>query len=398
MPEKICIVDDNMINRRLLTGILRNEAYELVEARDGQEAIDVISKELPDLVLLDVMMPKKDGFQVCEELQRNDRTARIPVIFISARTRVEDKIKGLNAGGADYVTKPFDAGEVLARVKTQLNIARLTKELLKANEELTRRQRRMDEDLAVAAGIQQSLLPQLSPDMENTAIAWRFMPCESIGGDIFNVLRLDETHWAAYMLDVSGHGLPSALVTVSVSQMLHPATGILLKKTRRSCPGYAVRRPAEVLDLLDQEYPIERFDKYFTVTYLIMNVKEGIIQYSNAAHPPPILLRRDGTLELLEEGGGVIGLGGVLPFQEGSKKIGQGDKLLIYTDGILEYEDKQGQFYGQNRLHDTLLQLRGRSIKGIVDGVIEAVMDFGDHHPPGDDVTLLGIGFNGESN
>ena len=133
MPEKICIVDDNMINRRFLTGILRNEAYELVEARDGQEAIDVISKELPDLVLLDVMMPKKDGFQVCEELQRNDRTARIPVIFISARTRVEDKIKGLNAGGTDYVIKPFDAGEVLARVKTQLNIARLTKELLNRN-------------------------------------------------------------------------------------------------------------------------------------------------------------------------------------------------------------------------------------------------------------------------
>jgi len=393
MPEKICIVDDNLVNRRLLTGILRREGYELLEARDGQEAMDVISKELPDLVLLDVMMPKKDGFQVCEELKRNDRTVHIPVIFLSARTQVEDKIKGLNAGGADYVTKPFDKGEVLARVKTQLNIARLTRELLKANEELTRRQRQLDEDLAVAAGIQRSLLPQVSPDMENAAIAWRFMPCESIGGDIFNVIRLDENHWAVYMLDVSGHGVPSALVTVSVSQMLHPDTGILLEKPGPSHPFSAVRRPAEVLALLDQEYPLERFDKYFTMTYLIMDVKEGIIQYSNAAHPPPMLLRKNGALELLEEGGTIIGLGGVLPFQEGWKRVGPGDKLLIYTDGILEHEDKQGRFYGQNRLHDALLQLRDRPINGMVDGVIEAVMDFGDHHPPRDDVTLLGIGF-----
>jgi sigma-B regulation protein RsbU (phosphoserine phosphatase) len=236
MSEKICIVDDNLVNRRLLAGILKKEGYQLLEAEDGEEAIELTLKELPDLVLLDIMMPKKDGYQVCEELKRDRRSAHIPIIFLSAKTQVEDKIKGLDLGGADYVTKPFDRGEVLARVRAQLNIARLTKEVMEANEELMRKQRRLNEDLEAAAGIQQSLLPQGAPDMENVAVAWRFMPCESIGGDIFNVIRLDETHWAIYMLDVSGHGVPSALVTVSVSQMLHPNRGLLLRDTE-SCRG-----------------------------------------------------------------------------------------------------------------------------------------------------------------
>jgi len=397
MPEKICIVDDNLVNRRLLAGILKKEGYELLEAEDGEAAIDLILRELPDLVLLDIMMPKKDGYQVCEELKGNDRSAHIPIIFLSAKSQVEDKIRGLDLGGADYVTKPFDRGEVLARVRTQLNIARLTNEIMDANKELLRKQKRLDEDLEAAAGIQQSLLPQGVPDMRNVAVAWRFMPCESIGGDIFNVVQLDETRWGIYMLDVSGHGVPSALVTVSASQMLQTHRGLLLKKAATPPPYYEIRSPAEVLNLLDQEYPIERFNKYFTISYLILDLKEGLLRYSNAAHPSPILLHMDGTLELLDEGGTIIGMGGVLPFEEGRKQVRPGDKLILYTDGIVEYQDRQGGFYGEGRFHAVLKRLRERPISEVIDGVIDAIMDYGDHNPPRDDVTLLGFEFKGES-
>jgi len=396
MPEKICIVDDNLVNRRLLAGILQKEGYELLEAEDGEAAIELILRELPDLVLLDIMMPKKDGYQVCEELKGNDRSAHIPIIFLSAKSQVEDKIRGLDLGGADYVTKPFDRGEVLARVRTQLNIARLTNEIMDANKELLRKQKRLDEDLEAAAGIQQSLLPQGVPDMKNVAVAWRFMPCESIGGDIFNVVQLDETHWGIYMLDVSGHGVPSALVTVSASQMLQTHRGLLLKKATKP-PYYEIRSPAEVLNLLDQEYPIERFNKYFTISYLILDLKEDLLRYSNAAHPSPILLHMDGTLDLLNEGGTIIGMGGVLPFEEGQIQVRPGDKLILYTDGIVEYQDRQGGFYGEDRFQGVLKRLKERPISEIVDGVIDAIMDYGDHNPPRDDVTLLGFEFKGES-
>lgn len=141
------------------------------------------------------------------------------------------------------------------------------------------------------------------------------MPCERIGGDIFNMVRLDETHWGIYMLDVSGHGVPSELVAVSASKILCPQQGLVLKKTIKPSPFYEIVSPAEVLNLLDQEYPIERFSKFFTISYIVLNAEDNSIRYSNAAHPPPILLHEDGEMELLDKGGTIIGMGGIRPFE-----------------------------------------------------------------------------------
>ena len=396
MPEKIFIVDDDLVNRKLLAAILKKEGYALLEARDGEEAVELAFREMPDLILLDIMMPKKDGYEVCAELKGDNRMANVPIIFLSAKTQAEDKIKGLDLGGADYVTKPFDRGEVLARVKTQLKIAGLTKEVIKANEALVKKQEALDEDLKAAAGIQRSLLPKEPPDAGIVDVAWRFMPCDRIGGDIFNMIRLDETHWGIYMLDVSGHGVPSALVAVSASQILRPQQGLVLKKSIKPPPFYEVVSPAEVLNLLDQEYPIERFNKFFTISYIVLDTEDKSIRYSNAAHPPPILLHGDGEMELLDKGGTIIGMGGLLPFEEGKKQARAGDKLFIYTDGIVEYQDKDGGFYGDERFHRELQRLRKMSISDLVDGIIDSIMDFGDDNPPRDDVTLLGIEFKGE--
>ncbi len=393
MSDKIFIVDDNLINRKLLAGILKKDGYELLEAEDGEDAIALAFREMPDLILLDIMMPKKDGYEVCAELKSDDRTANIPIIFLSAKTQTEDKIRGLDLGGADYVTKPFDRGEVLARVRAQLKIASLTKEMIKANEALLKKQEALDEDLKAAAGIQRSLLPQVPPDADIVDVAWQFMPCERIGGDIFNMVRLNKANWGLYMLDVSGHGVPSALVAVSVSQILNPQQGLLLKKAIAPPPFYEIVSPSEVLDLLDQEYPIERFNKFFTISYIVLNTENKSVRYSNAAHPPPILLHKNGEMELLDKGGTIIGMGGVLPFEEGEKQVHVGDKLLMYTDGIVEYQDKDGAFYDDERFHRELQRLKDRPISDLVDGIIASIMDFGDNNPPQDDITLLGIEF-----
>ena len=157
MPEKILIVDDNPVNRRLLLGILAKEGYELLEAVDGEEAVQVAVRELPDLILLDIMMPKKDGYEVCRELKSDSRFAAIPIIFLSAMAETKDKIKGLEMGGADYVTKPFDRGEVMARCRAQLKICDLTKRLELANQDLLEKQRLIDEDLKDADRIVEDL-------------------------------------------------------------------------------------------------------------------------------------------------------------------------------------------------------------------------------------------------
>ncbi len=397
MPDKILIADDEIVNRKLLANILKKENCELIEAGDGDEAIELTLQELPDLILLDIMMPGKDGYEVCHELKRDSRSADIPIIFFSARGETEDKIKGLELGGVDYLTKPFDKREVLAKVKVQLKIRNLTKALKRANNDLIRKQKRIDENLKAGAEIQRSLMAINPPDAKTIDVVWRFMPCQRIGGDIFNILRLDEDHWAIYMLDVSGHGITSSMVAVSVSQMLQPRVGFLLKKNIEKAPYYEIVPPTEVLNEMDREYPIERFDKFFTISYCILNVKDGTLRYSNAGHPPPVLLHKDGSLELLNEGGTIIGMGGLIPFEEGRRKLCSGDKLFLYTDGITEYQNEDGLFYDEDRFFAELKRLKDRLLSNIIDGVIESMMSFGNNTEPQDDISLLAVEFRGQT-
>jgi len=394
MREKVLIVDDSIANRKLLSAILKKEGYELLEAVDGEQAIEVANEELPDLILLDIMMPKIDGYQVCETLKSNEQTFTIPIIFLSAMTEEKDKIKGLDLGAADYVTKPFNKGEVLARVRAQLKIRSLTQSLLKANRELEEKQKSLEEDLKAAGLIQQSLLPSQECAIENAETAWSFMPCQKVGGDLFNFYQLDEDHWAIYIFDVSGHGVPSAMVAVSVSQMLRPEVGLILKKSADSKSSEIVP-PSEVLTRLDREYPMERFDKYFTLVYFVFNAKTGSLHYSNAAHPPPIVLRANGSHELLQQGGTIVGLGGLLPFEEGAVTLHPGDKLFVYTDGITEYENSAGQMLGQDGLLSEFNRMRDRPIAEMVDSVLARIVEFGDGADPQDDVSLLGLEYKG---
>ena len=395
--QKVLVVDDERYNINALVDLLK-PSYKMMAAKNGEQALKAARRtDPPDLILLDIMMPEMDGYEVCRQLKVDKKTANIPIIFLSAKSQTEDKIKGLDLGGADYVTKPFDPGEVLARVRSQLKIARLTKELLSSNAALVENQEKLDEDLKAAAGIQRSLLPKSIPEVDALKMAWRFMPCDRIGGDIFNVVRLDKDHWGLYMLDVSGHGVPSALVAVSASQMIHAQHDRLLKKSQKNPPYYEIVPPSRVLETLDREFPIERFDKYFTMSYIIIDTDLNRITYSNAAHPPPVLMRKDGGLGLLEKGGTIIGMGGILPFEEGTMEIRPGDRLFLYTDGAVEYQHGDGELYGEDRFYADISRLKDRSLKEHIDGIINGIMDFGDQIPPQDDLTLLGVEFSMKS-
>lgn len=393
MKEKILIVDDSMDMQVLLGRILHAADYDVTVARSGEEALLNIKDINPDLILLDILMPGIDGYEVCKRLREMHPAVDAPVIFLSAKTDAADKVKGLEMGGADYITKPFDRAEVLARVANHLKIRRLTAELTNKNIELTKKQKNLDEDLRAAAGIQQSLLPRSIPYMENLSVAWKFMPSSMIGGDIFNVFRLDEDHVGIYMIDVSGHGAPSALVTVSVSQTLQPDNGYITKKRIYSPPGYEIPSPGMVLEALDREYPIERFDKYFTIVYMIINIRNGTLTYSNAAHPPPAILRQDGEPELLEKGGTIIGLGGLVPFEEEQKVLNDGDMVILYTDGIIDYCNEEGEYFGMDRFLSLLDRSKHSGLPELLDVMMESIDDFGKGKDSEDDITVVAIGY-----
>ena len=254
----------------------------------------------------------------------------------------------------------------------------------------------LDQDLQAAAEIQRMLLPASLPAVELIDVAWQFRPCRRIGGDIFNVLRLDSDHWAIYMIDVSGHGVPSAMIAVSVSQTLQPHSGTLVGKTDDFQCIADIKSPAAVLEILDREYPLERFNNFFTISYLVLNIRTGALRYASAGHPLPILIRAAGGAgEFLERGGAVIGMDGLIPFTEHEVRLDPGDKLFLYTDGITEYQDPDGAIYGSRRFRDTLLALRHQSVAAMVEEATRAVLEFGRGAEPLDDFTLLGIEFRG---
>jgi len=265
------------------------------------------------------------------------------------------------------------------------------KQLRSLNNELIEKDQRIDIDLKAAAEIQKSLLPQTTFLADNLEIAWKFEPCEHMGGDIFNIFQIDSEHLGIYMLDVSGHGVPAAMVTVSVSQFLQQNTVQMLK-------NFSFMSPTQVLNALDKEFPFERFNNFFTITYFIINTKNGDMIYSNAGHPFPILLRKNETLELLKKGGPTIGMRDFdvlddrkIRFEEGQLKIKPEDKLFIYTDGIVEYQNDNEELYGDDRFYNSLKVLKNESVHNIIDKCIKSLMEFGNNTSPQDDISLLAL-------
>ncbi len=392
-PPRVLIVDDNEINRRVLASMLGKERYTLLSAPDGEHALAMARATPPDLILLDIMMPGRDGYAVCAALKSDPRTEPVPVIFLSALSEPADKIRGLELGAVDYITKPFDHGEVLARVRSQVKIQRLTSAVLRANRDLRDKQARLDEDLQAAGAIQRSLIPAGSPAIDSVALAWRFVPCGRVGGDLFTFAPLGADALGVFVIDVSGHGVPAAMVTVSLSQFLSPHAGHLVEQIDRNIRPLP---PAEVLRRLEAEYPLERFDKYFTVAYAVIDHRSGRLRYSLGGHPQPIVLRRDGTLEMLEAGGPLIGLGLGLPFDEAEVWLRPGDRVFLYTDGLVELTASDDTQFGEGRLLEAVETVGRMPLDAACERLLDTALDFTDGAEPPDDITVLALEFIGD--
>ncbi len=294
------------------------------------------------------------------------------------------------------VTLPKQAQR--AYLQLQLQCQQLENQLELAEGRLFEKNMEFKEGLQSAAHIQQTLMPSSFPNLPRLHFASQFIPCQSVGGDIFNVQRLDEDTVMVYMLDVSGHGVSAAMVTVSVFQSLSPHTGKIIKRGHDKPPYYQITEPDHVLEQLDSEYPFERFDKFFTMDYFLINPHSGVVRYANAAHPPALVLRADGSLEQLDAEGTIVGLGGLVPFEQEQLQLSAGDRLFLYTDGIIEHENSAEELFGQQRFAEVLQGQQQQGLDAQCKAVIDALNTFGEGMPFRDDVTLLGIGFGVSGN
>jgi len=265
-------------------------------------------------------------------------------------------------------------------------------EIEQQRKDLHTKQLQLDQDLEAAAGIQASLLPERTPRMASARAAWKFRPCERIGGDIFNIQRLGDHHLGIYMLDVCGHGVPAALISVAVSQFLSSGNGLL----GTDCE---LMSPDKVLNRLESAFPFERFDSYFTIICMTIDTQKGLLTYACGGHPPPIVLHGDGSVEELDRRGPMIGAGISAPYDQAEFQLRLDDKLFLYTDGLLEVCNPYAEPYTKHRLINTLRKNAHLPITDLVDVAYADVTDFRQGNSPDDDMTILGIEYsptNGE--
>jgi len=284
----------------------------------------------------------------------------------------------------EFTTRPIDYQDkrfILVIIYDVTNIE-------EKNVELNKKQKQIDQDLRAAAGIQKSLLPDIAPKIPNVRVAWEFEPCERIGGDIFNIHSPDKKHIGFYMLDVCGHGVSAALISVTVSQFIQNIRDLLVDEI-------GIVSPEKVLNRINKAFPFERFDSYFTIIYMTIDLFDGCLTYSCAGHPPPVLIRPDKTIEILDNHGPIIGLSTGAPFGQARKWLQGENKIILYTDGILETGNSKKELYGRERFYETIKSCADGSAQDIVDAIYTSIKNFGGDNKPDDDISVLVVEYTG---
>jgi len=260
----------------------------------------------------------------------------------------------------------------------------------KQKEDLLKKHSRHQKDLDAAAEIQQSLLPRRFSMSDSLKFAWEFMPCEDIGGDIFNVFPLGPNHVGLYMLDVSGHGVASSLVAHSVYNFMHYQRSTLVD---RSEGRIEVVAPEVVLARLDDEFPFAKFSKFFTIFYMALDLRTGTARYCNAGHPAPLCITPAGGITPLPTRGTIIGLSGFAPFPAGELTLAPGDKLLVVSDGLADSCDAGGGCFGEAGVRAVIARHAAAPVADLVAALRRVSREFCRDAPPRDDVSVLGVEF-----
>lgn len=309
----ILIVDDTPINLKLLQIVLAREGYRVLVARNGVEAREIVLQHQPDLILMDIIMPKESGFEVLEKLQANPKTNNIPVVFLTGNDDVASKIKGFELGAVDYVVKPFNTTEVLARVRLHLKLSLATKALVQ----------RQTEKFKQLHDAQAALLVNPA-DLPKANFGIHYSSLHEAGGDFYDVLQVSDNICVYMVADVSGHDIGTSFITAAVKALLQQNSSLIYS------PADSMKMMNSVLiDILPE-------GKYLTAVYARLNRQTLIMSLINAGHPPVLYVPVDGDAQFIPLRGTPVGILHDAFFEACDLKVKLGDRFYIYSDGLLE--------------------------------------------------------------
>ena len=360
----VLIVDDAPTNLAVLQAILTAEGFRVIKANDAPSARELLSRDQPDLILLDVMMPGESGFEMCAWLKSNLATADIPVIFLSALDDVKNKVTGFKCGGVDYITKPVHCEEVLARVRVHLRIR-------ETNRLLTRQHQEHVEQLRDA---QRAILvrPQ---DCPTAGFALYYKPLEETGGDFYDVLEIDASVFGYFVADISGHGVSAAFLTSAIKALLRQYAGPLYS------PEDTLRGVDSVMrQMLGEE-------QYLTACYARLNRRSRRLAVVSAGHPPVILVSESGVPQVLNISSDPLGIFSSAVLRREDLRLAAKERIFLYSDGLIEASAGGSRQAGVERLTEACIRYRAQPLAEAVESIVRELRP--DANVVQDDLLLL---------
>ena len=394
LNARILVVDDQEANVRLLEGMLRIAGYTSIESTmDPFKVCELHRKNRYSLILLDLQMPGMDGFQVMEGLKEIEEDGYLPVLVITAQPA--HKLRALEAGAKDFVSKPFDLAELRARVHNILEVRLLhleTKNYSKVLEETVREleasrevirlktleeRKKSEQELALAQETQESLLPRSLPQFENFRIHAFNNPTRYVGGDFYDFLPLSSGEWVGVLADVSGKGMSAALLSSMVLGAL-------------SMEFHSRTQPQEVLNRVNRLLCEKSLPYQFVTLFLFLLSPDGMGQFISAGHNPAYLFRSaTGTVEELVSNATVLGLFDYVFYESSAFRLDKGDILVVYSDGLTDAQNPQEEMFGEERLLRIIRQEAPSGSQALEERFLKAVEEFTQGVPQTDDITFV---------
>lgn len=373
---RVLLVDDAKANLDILVEELKSD-HKLSLALNGESALQIAAKMPPDLVLLDIVMPGLDGYEVCRQLRARPETAEVPIMFLSSLEEVQNKTRGFEAGANDYLTKPFDMLEVKARVRS----------LLKAKAYSDAVKEQIASELRVAREIQMGMLPHdFAPFEKAYGVSFGAVlePAREVGGDLYGVCAAGPERLVVFLGDVSGKGLPASMFMVRAISLAR-----LLSRE--------VAEPERILARLNDELAADNPSGMF-VTFLcaVFEPETGRLALANGGHCRPVLIRAgESPAWAVKNLGTALGFEPGLEFERTELTLKPGDTLILYSDGVSEAFNPQAELYGDARLLADAGALAGESPSAITAGLLQKVRTHANGAPQSDDIAIMTLKLNG---
>jgi len=359
--RKIIVVDDDPTALLIISEMTKSLGFDTLCAESGEACLELLKDHSISLVLSDWEMPGMDGPTLLRTLREQNYGRYLYLILVTGRDDKEDLIEGLNAGADDFINKPVNMEELRVRLRGAARVLDLQESLDDQNKKLKEAHSKIEEafesvtaDLRLAADMQFALLPK-DLYLEGISANWLFKPASFIAGDIFDYFRLKDNQLVFYIVDVEGHGIPSALTSFAVNNQLNPSAQGMCSNNLRNA-GTPEEGILRIIQDLNRQFTSSSLNsRYFTMVLGVMDLQSGKVTLTQAGHPPPLLYsaKQDKVIEV-GDGGMPVGMFDNAVFQTTTFDIAPGDRLFIYSDGAIECEGADGDMYGTDRLSNAL--------------------------------------------